>query len=193
MRRELKVGVHPLAHVWYFFCFVSMNAWFWSTIFHSRDKPLTEAFDYIGAISLVFCQFACCIVRVFYRTKLQRQSIFLIGLIGIFFLYHAQYLLFVRMDFGYNMKVNISVGLVNVLCWLAWSIKTFLDGRIYVFRCALSVVLTLVFAAFELADFPPIFWLIDAHALWHLSTVFLPILWYRFVIDDSKYLLQFRR
>ena len=93
------------------------------------------------------------------------------------------------MDFGYNMTVNISLGLINVICWLVWSGINLSSGRMHVWPCAISVVLTLCFAALELADFPPIAFTIDAHSLWHLSTIFLPFLWYRFVVADSTYLL----
>jgi post-GPI attachment to proteins factor 3 len=170
-----------------------MNAWIWSTIFHTRDKPWTEIFDYIAAISLVFSQFACCLVRVGYRTRYRRVSLVSLAALVSFFLYHAYYLLFVKMDFGYNMTVNICVGLLNVICWLIWSGMSFLSGRVYVWPCALSVILAMAFAALELADFPPIAWTIDAHSLWHLSTVILPILWYRFVVADSKQLLAFHQ
>jgi hypothetical protein len=168
-----------------------MNAWIWSTIFHTRDKPLTEIFDYIAAISLVFAQFACCLIRVGYRTKYMRLINLLTLFLLTFFLYHAYYLLFIKMDFGYNMMINIIVGLLNVICWIIWSIFKYSSGRIYVWRCALSVLLAMCFVALELADFPPIGWTIDAHSLWHLSTIILPILWYRFVVDDSNYLLRY--
>ncbi|CAF1553693.1 unnamed protein product [Rotaria magnacalcarata] len=191
LRRSLRYGVHPLYSMWIMFCLISMNAWVWSTIFHARDKPLTEKFDYIGAISLVFAQFACCIIRVGYRTKYMRLAKFATLSIFSFFLYHTYYLLFIKMDFGYNMKVNIVTGLLNVICWLLWSVVNFLAGKLYAWRCALSVALTMAFVALELADFPPIFWLIDAHSLWHFSTMFLPILWYRFIVDDSRYLLGY--
>jgi hypothetical protein len=32
--------------------------------------------------------------------------------------------------------------------------------------------------ALELLDFPPFLWILDAHALWHLTTVPLIPLWY---------------
>jgi hypothetical protein len=32
---------------------------------------------------------------------------------------------------------------------------------------------------FEVLDFPPLFWVFGAHALWHLSTAPLAILWYK--------------
>jgi hypothetical protein len=31
----------------------------------------------------------------------------------------------------------------------------------------------------QLLDFPPFWWTFDAHSLWHLSTVPLPLMWYR--------------
>lgn len=36
-------------------------------------------------------------------------------------------------------------------------------------------------ALLELLDFPPLFWVLDAHALWHISTVPLNVLFYRWV------------
>jgi hypothetical protein len=191
IRRYLRSRVHPLYFMWLSFCFISMNAWIWSTLFHTRDKPLTETLDYIAAISLVFSQFACCLIRVGYRTKYMRATLLATFILLSFFIYHAYYLLFIKMDFGYNMTVNVIVGLLNVICWLIWSGVNFASGRVYVRRCALAVVLALFFVTFELADFPPIAWTIDAHSLWHFSTIFLPILWYRFVVDDSQYLLVY--
>lgn len=191
LRRSLQSGVYPLYTMWMVFCCISMNAWVWSTIFHARDKPLTEIFDYIGAISLVFSQFACCIIRVGYRTPYAPLSAVATLILFCFFIYHACYLLFVKMDYGYNMMVNITIGVVNVICWVIWSISNFVAGRVYVWRCALAVLLTLAFAALELADFPPIGWIIDAHSLWHFFTIFLPILWYQFIVDDSRYLLSY--
>lgn len=40
-------------------------------------------------------------------------------------------------------------------------------------------VATVFVTVLELADFPPIFWVFDAHSLWHASTVPLTILLYR--------------
>ncbi|CAF0739572.1 unnamed protein product [Didymodactylos carnosus] len=91
IRKRLQYRVHPLYNVWLCFSIVALNAWIWSAIFHTRDKPFTEKMDYICAI--------------------------------------------------------------------------------------------------ELLDFEPIAWIIDAHSLWHFSTIILPLLWYQFVIDDSNYLL----
>ena len=53
--------------------------------------------------------------------------------------------------------------------------------RRYVWKCVASVMAGCCFVALELLDFPPLFWTLDAHALWHLSTVPIPLLWYRYV------------
>ena len=39
--------------VWIGYGIVSLNAWLWSTIFHSRDVDLTEKMDYFSAFSIV--------------------------------------------------------------------------------------------------------------------------------------------
>ena len=192
LRRHLRYGIHPLYLMWMIFCFIAMNAWIWSTIFHTRDKPLTETFDYIGAISLVFAQFACCLIRVGYETRYRYLAGLATTFLLTFFIYHAYYLLFIHMDFGYNMTVNMIVGLLNVICWLLWSILNFSRGRIYVWQCAVPVLLTMLFVTLELLDFSPFAWTIDAHSVWHLSTIPLPILWYRFIVNDSEYLLRNR-
>ena len=34
-------------------------------------------------------------------------------------------------------------------------------------------------SSLELGDFPPLLWMLDAHALWHAGTAPLSLLWYR--------------
>lgn len=54
--------------------------------------------------------------------------------------------------------------------------------------CFHVVLKVSLLSSFQLLDFPPILWVFDAHSLWHLSTVPLPLLWYRLV---GKHLLSF--
>lgn len=53
--------------------------------------------------------------------------------------------------------------------------------RKYVWKCVAAVVCGSLTVLLELLDFPPLLWVVDAHSLWHLSTVPLPLLWYRCV------------
>lgn len=57
----------------------------------------------------------------------------------------------------------------------------------YVWKCALYVTLSAVATLLELVDNPPIFYLLDFHAIWHLTTAPIAVLFYRYeqkVHDD---------
>ena len=69
-------------------------------------------------------------------------------------------------------------GAMNIVGWLLWCWKH-AKQRPYVKQCALFTSLVAATTLLEVGDFPPIFWVVDAHALWHLVTSPLPILWYR--------------
>lgn len=52
-------------------------------------------------------------------------------------------------------------------------------------RLVLLVGLMFLAPCLELFDFPPLLRLLDAHALWHLSTVPLTLYWYYWLVDDA--------
>lgn len=70
--------------------------------------------------------------------------------------------------------------MVNLLWWLCWCWQ---NRRTlpYWWKCGLVVLLLHGLALLELLDFPPLLWVLDAHAVWHLSTVPVHFLFYRFV------------
>lgn len=187
LRFRQKVPISaPMYHVWTISAFMAINAWTWSAIFHTRDFPLTEILDYACAVSgVLYCFFGLC-ARVV-GTK-QPWKLTVIGLLILaFFSRHVYFLTFVRFDYGYNMKVNVLVGAVNSTGWLIW----YLINRRklpYAWKCAVVVILVNVLLLLEVGDFPPLFWIFDAHSLWHLGTAPLAYLWYSFVIEDCLHL-----
>jgi len=44
----------------------------------------------------------------------------------------------------------------------------------------------------EVTDFPPLFGLVDAHALWHATTPPFVFVWYRMFAADAAWLAQKR-
>ena len=109
---------------------------------------------------------------------------------------HVLYLsLLPRFDYGWNMKANITIALLHNLLWISYSLpsppfRRFRsvpnnDRPSYVLNPALISVATILAVGLEVFDFPPWWRIIDAHSLWHLSTVPIIIVWYRFLIDDS--------
>lgn len=71
------------------------------------------------------------------------------------------------------------LGGTNTILWLSWC-AVFRHRWKHVRKCATSVVMLTMSVLLETADFAPVLWLLDAHALWHLITAPLPIIWYRF-------------
>lgn len=192
LRKNLSKN-SPFKFIWYFFGSVSINAWVWSTLFHTRDTPFTERMDYFSAFALILVQFNSFFIRYFKLNKAKRSSKFIMFSIPfitfLFYLYHINYLSSVSFDYGYNMKMNVLIGALNSICWVLWCIdKYFRKKERYVWKCALSVFLFDVLMLFEVFDFSPLFWAIDSHALWHLSTVVIPYFWYEFLIDDDLHL-----
>ncbi|KAJ1306871.1 hypothetical protein OPQ81_007856 [Rhizoctonia solani] len=163
-----------------------MNAWVWSSVFHTRDTPITEMLDYFSAGLVILYSLFFTVVRLFHlgpsTPKSPSSPTYRLWAIlcGLMYLGHISYLtLLPRFDYTYNMAANLIVGLIHNALWLLYpwgSIRLF-PGRDKHYRPsfslqpALFVLLTTLATSLELFDFPPWHRIIDAHALWHLATV----------------------
>lgn len=196
LRRFLK-RIHPEApmrNVWILYGLVSINAWICSTIFHSRDVTLTEKLDYFSAFSIVVYSLLAFVLRILgsWRSPKGVQWSNLAAILACLTLFLRHIFIMnsgERFDYGYNMAVNVGVGLLNSFCWLIWCYLRY-EKRKYVVNAVISVLLLDLSVLLELLDFVPIFWMFDAHALWHLSTVPIHYFWYKFVSDDCEFLLK---
>ncbi|XP_023655831.2 post-GPI attachment to proteins factor 3 isoform X1 [Paramormyrops kingsleyae] len=178
----------PMYHTINAFSLVSLNAWFWSTVFHTRDTYLTEKMDYFCASAVILYSIYLCCVRTLGLRRPGVSSIVGVLLILVF-TSHVSYLTFVSFDYGYNMAANATIGMINLLWWLCWCWQN-RHTLPYWWKCGLVVLLLHGLALLELLDFPPLLWVLDAHAVWHLSTVPVHFLFYSFLIDDSLHLLN---
>ncbi|XP_030034600.1 post-GPI attachment to proteins factor 3 [Manduca sexta] len=185
IRSEFTVRKVPIVLFWHGFALVCMNAWMWSTIFHTRDTDFTEFMDYACALSMVMGLFIAVIVRLFHNRR-KFAALLLVSPL-LFFVTHAQRLYSGRIDYDHNMKVNILFGVVGSIIWLCWSFFHYLAGRRYMWRMIAFTLLSGAALSLEVLDFPPNY-NFDAHALWHLATVPLPLLFYQFVIDDLRWM-----
>ncbi|XP_050186786.1 post-GPI attachment to proteins factor 3 isoform X1 [Myiozetetes cayanensis] len=191
MLRRYRAAVPPAAPTYgtcTAFAGVSLNAWFWSTVFHTRDTALTEKLDYFCASAAVLHSVYLCCVRTLGLQRPALISIFRAFLL-LFLTCHISYLSLVRFDYGYNLAANAALGMLTVGWWLRWCLG---HGRRlpHVWKCAAAVLLLQALALLELLDFPPLLWVLDAHALWHIGTIPLNVLFYSFLMDDSLYLLK---
>lgn len=181
----------PMYNVWLFYALICLNAWFWSTVFHTRDVAFTEMMDYFCAFSVVLFSLLAFMLRCLVTASVSNSNSLLKFLISssavAFYLHHVIAMATVKFDYGYNMKVNMVVGGLNCACWILWLLLNWRLG-LHIRKGLLAVVGLGLSASLELLDFPPIFWVFDSHALWHLATAPLPLLWYQFGAEDCLYL-----
>ncbi|XP_068143758.1 post-GPI attachment to proteins factor 3 [Drosophila tropicalis] len=168
-----------LSHI---FGLTSLNGWIWSAIFHTRDNPLTELLDYACGYAIVLSSLYCMIMRMLHRYSLFLRGVITLAFVSYYINYFA-YLSLSKFNYSFNMKVNVCTGLLSAVGWFIWCHQV-RKSRPYFRRILHFYVLFALAMSLELFDFPPIFWILDAHALWHLATIPLVSIYYNFMIDD---------
>lgn len=116
----------------------------------------------------------------------------------VVYIAHVTYLsILPRFDYSYNMAFNLALGVMHNLLWLLYSLprpvsllkkfpytsKTYRPS--YAYKAGVFVALTTAATALEVFDFPPVYRILDAHALWHLSTAPIAKFWYDFLVEDA--------
>ena len=48
----------------------------------------------------------------------------------------------------------------------------------------MAILITIVSSLLSLLNFPPLFWVVDGHALAHISAAALPLIWGQFAVSD---------
>lgn len=153
---------------------ITCNTWLQSAIFHYRDTPLTEKLDYFSACLCILYTFPLALITVFdIRNRSNQLKVILPVLLA--YLQHIYYMAFVSFDYGYNIKFNALFGVLSNVLWLYFALKTKNSEAL---RFVVANVLSMAMVAI---DFPPFFELIDMHALWHLSTIPITLMWYNFI------------
>ena len=191
---------HPLRQTLILGSCIAINAWIWSAVFHTRDFRFTERADYFSAASYIYYSLYYAFRRVVLLSQRQQggqrwTSTWAACGIGCAFCLHVGYLSFVRFDYGYNMLAGVSVGLLQNLIWVAFSIqKYFWEAwpRWSLWPAAIVTCLSLAMC-FELFDFYPWMDTIDAHSLWHLATIPITFWWYEFIMRDIAAIAKSKR
>lgn len=183
----LKVTlVYPYYRLWPMYSMFAINAWLFSTVFHTRDTRVTDKLDYFSADAFIFIGLATAIIRTFHVTSSAKQTLLFMGT-AFFALRHFHHMLYVKFDYGYNMKLCIACGVLQAVLWVAYCVRVKHPARHWLFKYtgALNIAMLL-----EILDFPPLFGLLDAHACWHAATAPIVYLWYRFLREDVTWTVQ---
>ncbi|KAH9483617.1 Protein PER1-like protein [Psilocybe cubensis] len=215
IRRKISEH-HPMRPYYLMWSAISINAWFWSGIFHTRDTPRTEKLDYFSAALSILYGLYIAILRLFHLYPLPQTSrltlsakpsqpsnswkrISITILFSIMYIAHVSYLLFLpRFDYTYNIVFNTVLGVSHNILWAIYALPTSMSfirrfpsqpksyRPKFVSKAAWFVVLMTAATSLELFDFQPWARTIDAHSLWHLATAPIAFLWYQFLIEDSN-------
>ncbi|KAF3768990.1 hypothetical protein M406DRAFT_62983 [Cryphonectria parasitica EP155] len=171
---------------------VGIASWLLSCLFHTRDLPLTESLDYLGAGASVLYGLYYTTIHHFRLDRRRRPASSLLHawtlLCAAAYLAHAAYLLLWRWDYTYNMAANVACGLVSNALWTRYSwVKYRSSRRSWATWPGLCVAWVVLAMSLELFDFPPVLGgSVDAHCLWHLGTVGPTVLLYNFLVKDAQ-------
>ncbi|GLC42014.1 amino acid permease [Pleodorina starrii] len=183
---------YPFLWLWTAYGCLHINAWVWSAVFHSRDTRLTERLDYTSAICLVAFGLFAVLFRILWGPTRRRllAAAAAGAAVAAGLARHLHYMLRVKFDYGWNMRVCVAAGLATAGLWLAWCWATRHPGRhrMYAFLLLAHTAMLL-----ELLDFPPLAGLLDAHAAWHVATVALTPLFYSWLRSDAAAALEPKR
>lgn len=184
-----------------------MIAWTASTIFHLRDRPLTEKMDYFWAGGTVISAFHAISIRVTRLDKRPQLAKVFTWIIGAIFGLHVLRLA-IQWSYAYNMRFNVAFGILQYILVFVLSYQNYctlqqkkkarnLPHKVYTKRvyalCVqpiLLVVITSLALSLELFDFFSYTYQIDAHAIWHLSTIWPSWVLYDFLLADFNYITR---
>ncbi|CAB0044687.1 unnamed protein product [Trichogramma brassicae] len=159
----------PMFFVWTWFTAICLHGWFWSAVFHARDKDFTEVMDYTCAFAIVLTLLYCLLLRILYKNILSSKVFMIVTSVYCAILYtHLTHL--------WSGKINY--GFITFLTSIIWWYRNHLRLP-HVHLVGWFTVLTVSVTLLEVSDFPPIFWIFDAHSLWHAATAPLVNLLYR--------------
>ncbi|KAH3899597.1 Per1p SCDLUD_003877 [Saccharomycodes ludwigii] len=184
-----------------------MLAWFFSSVFHTRDLLLTEKLDYFFAGGTVLTGFYSILTRILLssKTPIVQNLWNRVGLklvVSIFICHIVK--LYMNWSYTYNMRFNIAFGILQYILLISLSIQNYFKIKsskkkfddIYVLKSykdgiwkytlipILLVIFTCLGMCFEIFDIFIYSWQIDSHALWHLSTIIPSWFLYDFFLND---------
>ncbi|VDO12587.1 unnamed protein product [Rodentolepis nana] len=151
MLRKFLISVRPsspLYMFWLLYGLAGINTWVWSTLFHISDTRFTEKLDYCSAIVFVGSFFIVSLARVTYGVLHHWLRYILLFCALQYILSYVCFIIFLDgVQYNSHMNISVSIGMQCVVLYIG------------------------IAAVLEIFDFPAIFYLFDAHSLWHAATV----------------------
>jgi hypothetical protein len=180
---RIKGPYYEYVGLWTIFGLLSMNSWIWSTVFHSRDMTFTEMLDYSSAIALIGYSLLLAIIRTG-NLRAEAPRVMVAAPIIAFISTHILYLNLYKFDYNLNMIICVVIGACQLLIWATWGFITKHPARYKLWTVIFGAAFAMLLEVF---DFPPLWGIFDAHAIWHAATLPITYLWWSFIKDDAIY------
>ncbi|MED6160465.1 hypothetical protein PIB30_051748 [Stylosanthes scabra] len=181
--RPDKKTYYEYTGLWHIYGILSMNSWLWSAVFHSRDVELTQKLDYSSAVALLGYTLIVAILRAF-NVRDEATRVMISAPLIAFVTTHIMYLNFYELAYGLNVKVCMIMAILQLLIWAVWAGISKHPARRKLWLVVVGGGIAMLLENF---DFPPYKGYVDAHALWHATTIPLTFLWWSFIRDDAEF------
>ncbi|TBU01722.1 Per1-like lipid remodelling protein [Hamiltosporidium tvaerminnensis] len=174
-------GLYKLQYI------ISLICWISSTLFHIYDTWYTRCMDYFTGYIFFIVTLYIFTLRSLYLFKFNQKNIiffrnYMVPLLRIWTLLHIFYMYYIDFNYVFH-KVSCIIIYIMILCnWTAYIIKMikFIHTRYLI----IYILFILSGGIIEVMDFPPLFYLLDSHAIWHfLSGLAVPF-YYLFISKD---------
>lgn len=169
--------------LWHIYALLSMNAWFWNAVSHCRDVELIGKFDVSSGVAFLGFSLIVAIVRVF-NIKAEAPRVMIAAPIIAVVVTHILYLNFYNLDYRLNTIFCAAISTAQIILWAVWAGVSKHPSR---WKLWVVVIGGYLATLLEVYDFPPYRGYIDAHAVWHATTIPLSYLWWSFIRDDSEF------
>lgn len=174
----------------YFYMFlIQFPTWVSSTLFHINETTTTRNLDYFFAYLSLYFSLIIALFRVSFMNRIVSTYMTpMCTLILIMAVVHTYYLFVVDFNYKLNKLVCVFLFASVILSWLY--ICNYYYGHQHIKYLMIHLCMLVFAGVVEMMDIPPLLYLMDSHAIFHLITVFSAPFYYLFARGDV--LLHFK-
>ncbi|CAN1180613.1 Post-GPI attachment to proteins factor 3 [Linum perenne] len=179
-----KKTYYEYTGLWHLYGMLSMNAWLWCAVFHTRDVELTEKLYCSSTVAWIGFTLILATLRAF-NIRDEAARVMIAAPVIAFVTTHILYLNFYNFDKGLNYKVSAAMTVAQILIWAIWATVSRHPSRWKVWvTVVVGGTLGIILEAY---DFPPFYRYVDSRAIWHAVAIPFANIWWSFVRDDAEF------
>lgn len=166
--------------------YINLVTWASATTFHINDTIFTRNLDYFSSFLNILFFFYITQIRLFFMffspKRVVLSSHILIVFFGVIYFIHVYYMAFIEFNFSLNKSVCTAL-FVAAITQCLYIVYVYSKHKHSLYLLVFS--LGFLFSGWvESLDLPPMFYLVDSHATFHLLTIIFTPFYYAFLKKD---------